>query len=279
MDAKNFTVAAVGSMVKVKTVDEAFKRIQLGVDPQHSTVYIVGKHDQLLFRYDGMLPPTSAPVPADDSPKLGDVAKRGKITGFLDKAITQLDSIEDSAKEKLNSVLPGKPKLKPTVSPVLVEKAVWVLQKAQVLQSKVTPDLMPVSPCIDSTQGDGGSISFSHGSAFSSQGKIERNFEAGWMVFAKYKDKQDETVSWTYSYSVQGTVPAGYKGQLFIKDPKFTEILFKQKFFQVSEVAENIQQSQFSTRVLDYNSLFEYHFLTSDKSVLTCDRVLEIHSF
>lgn len=281
MDAKSF---AAKEFVSVNSRQEAFDRIQKKYDTQ-LVVYEIKNEDSLLFWVDetarNQQPPPSDPerIVEDDSDNSA-VIPMGVLDKFksaIDYVPDKLDKHEGKILDKAGKLVPDKikdindkAKLKPKPSPLMKKKGYWVLQKVDKIAEKILPDLIPVTPCLDSTEGDGGSISVSYSTSFAIDKKVERTFTTGWIVFVRFKDSKTNSKSQSHSYSVSGTIPKGQKGQLFVKSGKFVSNIIKQTLFEVSDIITTVQNSQIPNYVFDTSHPFEFIFITNDKQYLKC---------
>lgn len=152
--------------------------------------------------------------------------KNDHIPSFHD-AIDSSPSIVDAIDQSI--VRRGIPFFKPKIttgksdfqSPDKVNgKGTYIVTKVDDLISEFLPEEVPITPCLDSTLGDGGSLSFSIGNSQSIAASLEGTAAISFMVTVSITQKYEKTISKSYSTSFGLSIPQGSSGQLFIQNPR-----------------------------------------------------------
>lgn len=256
-------------IIPVDSFDDAIKRASDPYEDHTNVVYHIKSTDELFFHADQVsrTPQSTVEVPKEDgTEKLPEI----HTNGLFDKVSDVLDSAENFD-DRLRQKLPfSDSKTKPHANPLFLKALNWIVQKVDILEEKIMPEMLPVTPCLDSSYGDGGSILFSHGSTITTDSTHERSINMGYLLYLELKRKETNTLSTSYSYSISGTIPKGQMGQIFIKNPKIFTSSITQTFYTIADVLKKGLTQATKVDSLDYTSSHEYHFLTSDKYTLSC---------
>lgn len=258
------------SIVEVETLEKAIHKAQDPYENHANVVYHIKTSNELFFQAQKShrLPLSKVQEPENDGTES---LPEFQANGLIDRINNILDSAENAdeiQKKKLPQAIGYKPKVNP--KPLVMMPLKWIAQKVEVREEKMLQEMLPVTPCLDSTYGDGGSILFSHGSTITTDSTYERTINFGYLLYLELKRKQTDSLSTSYSYTISGTIPKGQKGQIFIKNPKILSSLITQTSYMITDVVEKGQPEVATVEALDYTSSHEYHFLTSDKHTLKC---------
>ncbi|CAH6721798.1 hypothetical protein CLIB1444_07S02674 [[Candida] jaroonii] len=165
--------------------------------------------------------------------------KNDHIPSFHE-ALDNTPSIEDAIDQTI--VPRGIPFFKPKVTTGKSDiessvngKGTFLLTKVDDLVSKFIPEEVPITPCLDSTFGDGGSISFSVGNSQSISASLEGTAAISFMVTASITQKYEKTVSKSHSTSFGLNIPQGSSGQLFIQNPRILSGIAKTTILKMTK--------------------------------------------
>lgn len=267
MDAKNNqTILTAQAMafkpIVVKSLQEAVKKIQTEETPQ-DLLFDIEDTGELLFQYSGnhLNNPNSEQEPQqgsgkpnnDDSPTLETIGE----------SEASVSSIPFKWKHKFKSGgKEGAKELKGVTH--------WLLQKVDDIMYDKFNGLIPVSACVDSTDGDGGTVSFSRSLVISSENRIEAVKRLGINVFLTYTTRDASTDSSSFDETITAKIPKGETGQIFVSNPRIISGTFNQRLLRIGDHEEQIDQSIFRTKMIDNDINLEYHVLLGNENQLKC---------
>lgn len=158
----------------------------------------------------------------------------------------------------------------------------WVEFEKTSLKSILGPR-QPLTSCLDSTHGDGGTLAGTFGKAFGKTAMLDLPY--GFDTGARLTPTLDYSVSVGTSFSVisgyQCTIPANSTGQVFIqpyyseiKNAKYRYLSIKENPRRFKRSSKSVEYDEWNTvELLKFPSLFRKPLITcvTDKDYLICD--------
>lgn len=282
MDAKNlgaknmsesdkdmvFSQAVGFTTVQVKSLKDAINQIQSADRLLDKYIFVIGDTGEIFFQYEGN--ELANPSPND---KLDERPLVGNSPNIENDVITANQISSSGPFDKLGKIKSGgKKKGKEGVEKV-VKATQWVLQKVDDVVYEKFNGFVPVTPCLDSRQGDGGTISFSRSYVNTHENKLEKIKRIGINLYLSYTKSSTTSEANGMDETITAKVPKGEMAQIFVKNPTLVSGTFNQVLYRIGDREEAINSSIFKTKMIDNDQVLEYHILLGEDTQYRCGSV------
>lgn len=255
-DAKFHKQSVDYKTIHVKTMEDAVNFIQ--TEPNiDNLLFAIDDTGELLFQYDGK----KLASPTKPSEELAAKPEDDNSPG-LDSAMALAANSAPFWKKIKKGGVQGAKKIKRTTH--------WLLQKVDEVVYEKFNGLIPVTPCVDSREGDGGSVTFSKSLVLTSDFKVEKSKKIGLNVFLDYSKTDTDSQGVSFDESITAKIPKGEVGQIFVSNPTIISGLFNQRLYRIGDVKEEMDRSSFRTKMIDNDIILEYHLLLGNANQLKC---------